>query len=338
MRIKTLISLLPLVYGLIFLGLAEAESVSLAKAVIEQSKYNFGEVAEGTKVEHSFIIKNKGNAALMIHNTIPSCGCTVSKLSAETIAPGEQASIDVKFDTTGFSGRKAKTVRVMTSDLTRDSLVVTLSGVIVPDVSVEPSRVFIKSISKSKIENLEPRKIVAVVNANSDAEITDVINTARNFQITKVEGDKKKKTIWIAPQGEFEVGQIRERVLLKLKNAERESINIPIFVNITSELEILPGVISFGLIEGEKPIKKTIKINNHSLAPVKVLKHSSEHPALTSTLREINDGKNYLLDVTLDPTKVDSRLNSDIRILTDQKDNSEIIISVFGILPPTELL
>ena len=146
MRIKTLISLLPLVYGLIFLGLAEAESVSLAKAVIEQSKYNFGEVAEGTKVEHSFIIKNKGNAALMIHNTIPSCGCTVSKLSAETIAPGEQASIDVKFDTTGFSGRKAKTVRVMTSDLTRDSLVVTLSGVIVPDVSVEPSRFFIKSI------------------------------------------------------------------------------------------------------------------------------------------------------------------------------------------------
>ena len=103
-------------------------------------------------------------------------------------------------------------------------------------------------------------------------------------------------------------------------------------------MEVLPGVISFGLIQGDEPLKKTLKINNYSLTPVKVLKYASEHPAITSNLRKISDGKNYLLDVILDPTKVDGRLNSDIRILTDQKDNSEIIISVFGILPPTELL
>ena len=89
--------------------------------------------------------------------------------------------------------------------------------------------------------------------------------------------------------------------MLKLKNAERESINIPIFINVTSELELLPGVVSFGLIEGQQPLKKTVKINNYSLTPVRVLKHSSEHPGITTTLRKINDGKNYLLDVTLDP-------------------------------------
>src|ERR1044071_3684921 len=43
----------------------------------DEMKYDFGEITEGDKVDHTFNFTNSGNSPLIITGAIGSCGCTV---------------------------------------------------------------------------------------------------------------------------------------------------------------------------------------------------------------------------------------------------------------------
>ncbi|MDP5076940.1 MAG: DUF1573 domain-containing protein [Nonlabens sp.] len=82
------------------------------KMTFEQSVYDFGTVAEGTEVVHEFKFKNTGKSALIVVNATGSCGCTVPTWSKDPIAPGEEGTMLVKFNTNGKPNAQTKTVTI----------------------------------------------------------------------------------------------------------------------------------------------------------------------------------------------------------------------------------
>jgi hypothetical protein len=78
--------------------------------------YNFGKVAIGEKVAHSYYFKNTGNAPLIIGQVTPSCGCTTLKdWPKDPIAPGQDGNITVEFNSSGFPGTIEKSILVSTN-------------------------------------------------------------------------------------------------------------------------------------------------------------------------------------------------------------------------------
>ena len=75
-------------------------------------EHDFGRVTQGEKVVCLFTYENKGTIPLVISSASTSCGCTVSKYSTKPLAPGNTATIEVEFDTSGRSGRQSKTVTI----------------------------------------------------------------------------------------------------------------------------------------------------------------------------------------------------------------------------------
>lgn len=103
-----------------------AETGEMADAVGEISfsepEFNFGKVAVGEKVTHSYEFVNKGKAMLQIGQVTPSCGCTTLKdWPQEPIAPGESGKITIEFNSAGFSGKVEKSVQVSTNGYPRDA-------------------------------------------------------------------------------------------------------------------------------------------------------------------------------------------------------------------------
>ncbi len=86
-------------FGVLFL-MAVANSVS-AQAAIEFEKmvHDYGTIEQGGDGACEFVFKNTGNEALVISNARGSCGCTVPEWPKDPIAPGQSASIKVKYDT-----------------------------------------------------------------------------------------------------------------------------------------------------------------------------------------------------------------------------------------------
>lgn len=85
------------------------------KVQLNKMEHDFGTITAGDKVETEFIVKNIGEADLIIIDAVGSCGCTVPDKPKEPIKPGSSAPIKVSFDSTGKSGQQSKTVTLTTN-------------------------------------------------------------------------------------------------------------------------------------------------------------------------------------------------------------------------------
>ncbi|MBQ7495323.1 MAG: DUF1573 domain-containing protein [Bacteroidaceae bacterium] len=89
--------------------------------------HDFGTFAEKDGVvKCTFKFTNVGNAPLIIHQAIASCGCTVPNYPKDPIKPGEGGAIDVTYNGAGkFAGRFKKNITVRSN--AKESSVVRLT-------------------------------------------------------------------------------------------------------------------------------------------------------------------------------------------------------------------
>jgi hypothetical protein len=88
------------------------ESTGTAEMIFSQYEHNFGQVTEGEKIGFVFEFENKGPDDLVIEDVTTSCGCTVPKYDTRPIHPGGTGNLEVVFNTSGYNGIQAKTIKV----------------------------------------------------------------------------------------------------------------------------------------------------------------------------------------------------------------------------------
>jgi hypothetical protein len=94
------------------MGRLSKERPKTSISFVEKS-WNFGQVMEGPKYEHSFTFTNTGNENLIIENAKGSCGCTVPSWPKEPIPPGGKGQILVTFNSKGRIGANMKRVTIV---------------------------------------------------------------------------------------------------------------------------------------------------------------------------------------------------------------------------------
>lgn len=80
--------------------------------LLDTTTFQFGTIKEGEVVEHSFRFRNDGEFPLIINNVSASCGCTIPEWPRDPIAPKEESSILVRFNSKGKPGPQVKTITV----------------------------------------------------------------------------------------------------------------------------------------------------------------------------------------------------------------------------------
>lgn len=99
-----------------FSDLTPEQLANAPVAAFDNTTHDFGEMNQGDKKEHIFMLANDGKSELIIRNIRSSCGCTAVAPSTKVIAPGESAPIKVTFDSRGKRGRQSKSITVITND------------------------------------------------------------------------------------------------------------------------------------------------------------------------------------------------------------------------------
>lgn len=93
-----------------------AEAGKASDLTFEEKVHNFGDIAQGEKVEYSFKFTNTGKDPLVIEDAISSCGCTVPEWPKQPIKPGESGYMKVIFDSHGKSGYTEKEISIRTNN------------------------------------------------------------------------------------------------------------------------------------------------------------------------------------------------------------------------------
>lgn len=95
---------------------------------LNEKVFDFGEIKQGDKVEHTFKVKNDGKSNLVIRKIKASCGCTAIKPQKTVLSPGETTDILAVFNSAGKSGRQNKSVTIITNDPKSTSVLLRISG------------------------------------------------------------------------------------------------------------------------------------------------------------------------------------------------------------------
>lgn len=111
-------------------GISLAQAQGKAEIKFEETSYNFGTFAEkdGGVVTHVFKFTNVGDAPLVIHQAVASCGCTVPEYTTEPILPGKSGEIKVTYNGKGrYPGHFKKSITLRTNSAT-ETMRLTIEG------------------------------------------------------------------------------------------------------------------------------------------------------------------------------------------------------------------
>lgn len=109
----------------------ESDTSNFAQMKFEEVFFDFGELAQGEKVEYLFHYRNAGNAPLIFQNVLTTCGCTAPEWSKIPLQPGEKAQLKVVFDSSTKIGRQNKVITIRSNAKSGDYRL-RISGMVLP--------------------------------------------------------------------------------------------------------------------------------------------------------------------------------------------------------------
>lgn len=171
---------------------------------VDRPVFDFGTVPQGKKVDHQFVLKNKGDAPLTILRTKTSCGCTVANVSTKTVEPGKSAELKTTFDSANFSGKISKTITVETNDPATPAYTLTVKGMVSEEFTVTPRQVNMGAVkaggSKEFVLTVENRgertvRLVSVTTPMAQAKASAKKQSLRPGESTQI-------TVSVTPRAE----------------------------------------------------------------------------------------------------------------------------------------
>ncbi len=86
------------------------------KLVFETKLHTFDAIKQDDVIGISYKFINEGDGPLVINEVRKGCGCTKVVYPKQAVAPGQTGTVEVIFDSAGFSGRQYKSVEVYSND------------------------------------------------------------------------------------------------------------------------------------------------------------------------------------------------------------------------------
>ncbi len=113
------------------------EPVDGPQITFADNSHDFGDIAQGDKVNYTFKFENSGTEPLILSNVLTTCGCTATSWPREPIAPGENGDIAVSFNSAGKMGKQNKVVTVVSNAVNAQERVKIITNVLPKKDSTE---------------------------------------------------------------------------------------------------------------------------------------------------------------------------------------------------------
>lgn len=305
-----------------------AEPGKLPKVVVVGSaEYDFGGMERQTAQQHTFRLKNVGEAPLQVEIASTSCACTVGSLSKGRLEPGETVDIAVEWSSSKVKRDEVdfkQSVLVKTSDPDQSFVELTIHGYITDSVRVLPEKLSVGRTPVNETLYAEFRLF-----SFSDQRLDIVASewehreTAGSFELAweplpaaevAVEKGATAGLLGkVAIKPGLPLGPINQTIVLKVRTDRDLDVRIPIVGWALSDIRLAssPGfdasrnVVSLGVVPRDKTVQAVLQMyvtgphrheTHFSVAEVDPASHLT---VTVSEPRELNQGKALQYTVTI---------------------------------------
>lgn len=279
----------------------------------DQPTWEFGAVAEGEVVRHTFAIRNTGGAPLKIESARGSCGCTATVVSSNEVPPGGEARIDVAVNTQGRRGALDKTVVVASNDPKTPRLTLKVAGQVEVIAGFSPHYLNLGRMLKGS----KRTEVVPIV-AKEPGKVRIGEVTANDPRVTArlVEGRAGEPAVEVTIEAGDQEGPLGAMVTAKTNLDSPKEIVLRLNGIVSGDIGVEPPRVFFRDFAEDKPQGLDLRVSALSGKPFRVLGVEDAQRAVRGDAKQ--DGASWIVALSL-VRKPDAE-NGTIRVRTDRKD------------------
>lgn len=324
----------------------------LPKAFFPQTSFNVGEVYQGDKIVHTFIVENHGEGILKILSVKPGCGCTVATYD-KIIKPGQKGKIKATISTDKFKSLTTKKITVTTNDPENDFVRLQLGGTVKVIVDVYPqnsvyffARLGVpekKVLAVTCLDKTTDFQILKIENTVKDVKVTQEPFTMKRWEELKPDSEKKNSKLNMRNPGntdyiltltlsdEAKAGQQNGVITLFTNIDKKPEVRIEVMGRVEGPLKIQPSYFLLGKapLILDTPMVKQFKLHHTTGEKFTIKSITCKEPHFTFEFSKNPDGT-YKIIVTYNGGFPEGRQGGDIIIHTDSKDQPEVILKYSG--------
>jgi len=304
--------------------------------VSAESVHEFGSVDQGTIVRHTFQFLNAGGDPLEIGRVVTPCGCTAAVVPQAIIPPGEEGSVEVTFDTTGFRGRKAKSVLLPTNDPLQSMYPFVLAGDVVARVVVDPPVLYLGRIHPATGATGEVRVISTTGDALRLAELVVDNSVIRATVEPLPEVGQAGRRIVVGINGELPRGRFNGVLRIPVEAPQHVSIEVPVVGNVEGDLLVQPSYVTIGTKRAGLRDRQRLRIRNLGTEPVEISGVSARDLPLEYAVRIVRPGFEYQITFRLtDGGAPIEQSQGAVHIYTTHPEEPEVVVPVYARARPS---
>lgn len=304
-------------------------------ALLRAPQHDFGEVKQGLRVSHAFVVENTGKAALAIERVEPNIPGIKVRFPAAPVQPGGEANIVVEWNTAKESGESEGAATVFTNDRAAPRQTISFKATVQPRVEFQPFPAFFFTAYRDQA----PEKSVRIINHEEQPLVIQRVEAPKRFDVSLKElraGREYELLLKVKPGSE--PGRTTEPVYLYTSNPEHQRLDLNANLFVKADFYAFPEDVAFGSVRvseidarphlADLLTQRTVVTNRGG--PVELRSVTSELPFLRIAREpETGASQQFLLKVELDRAKLKpGEYRGLIVVATNDPKHQEISIPV----------
>jgi len=304
---------------------------------ISEVKHDFGTVEPDQVVEHTFTVRNTGDAELKIEGLRTSCGCVTLKPSALEIPPGETTELVAELNPQHYGGPSPNiSAYVYTNDPRQKLTVLTVSAEITPEFVVEPQTIDFGTVAKGAAIS---RTIRLRQTWREPVEITKVETSSEAIEALYSKRPESDESGSGAPKAEYDVevrlkpdapgGNLAGYVALFTNVKRVPMVRIPVRAFVRGGVSVVPEVFFFA---ARHPGEDLGTIDVYSETPFGVGEIQSDIEGIEWKARTTGLRPAHLIGATLKPGAQPGPRSGSLTVKLQRAGLEEIAVPVAGVV------
>lgn len=290
-----------------------------AREMFDHTSHDFGTVARGAKVQHTFTLENIYEEDVHIAAIKTSCGCTTPKLSQRLLKTWDKAEIVAEVDTRAYRGRKDTTLTVVFDQPFPAEVRLTVHVYIRSDLVIQPGEVQFGSVSQG---------------TPATEKVTISYAGRRDWRIERIESTNPHLTTDLAPASEgtgdvnytltvtlsadAPTGYLRDHLTLVTNDFNPRTARVPLSVEgvVVSAISVRPSPLLLGVVDAGGTAEGRLVV--HGKTPFHITAVRTSDPRLKCSPPPSSEAKTvHLIPVTFTAGPKPGELSANVEIETD---------------------
>ena len=317
------------------LAIAPAGAQDWVSTAFPEKSFDFGTVARGSKILHTFKLYNRTNQDIHIADWRTKCGCTEVRVGAREIPPGTLTYIEAVIDTTKFQGFKASGLTLIIDRPSHVEVDLNLTCFIQGEIVLNPGQIDFGIVRHSSQPTVN--LTMTYTGGRPDFAINRMQTrfadvTVKSKELSRSADGSAQFLLTATLNPSVANGLFREEVTLYTNDPAIPTLPITVTANVQSAVTVSPSVLNLGRVRPGQVVKKTILIRSSQPFKLTELKPSDEDLSATPD----PDGSRPLhkVDLTFKAPARSGPYHAVCEFATDLKDEPNAKLSTFATISP----